>query len=298
MAVRFTPGAVLRVPLAEGRSAYALMLADDPYIAFYRADGDLSVEDALQNAPVFTLIVVRGAYSRDGWGKVIHRVPADRLPPAPLMARQNRADPRLGFLVDPMGNARPVAPADLVGYEREAAWAAVHVESRLNDLYADRPNAAEIASRPVHPEELSAVRPVGTTADLVGAARIGPFDNDDAVDLVRDLADAPPASRIGMLRAVLTSAAGNQGYLQVDDGRQAVAAAAIVAAWSAGRTVANAPELSDLPPPAIPADLPAGARQALDRVVGPRSEWRSLWGPDAGDVLAVAAAIRSALPER
>jgi hypothetical protein len=131
----------------------------------------------------------------------------------------------------------------------------------------------------------------------MGAWGTGPFDNDDAVDFVRDLAETLPENRIGMLSAALTSAADNLGYLQVDDGQAAIAAAAIVAAWTAGRSVDDAPALTGLNPPAVPADLLGAARKALDRVTGPDSEWRSLWGDDADDVLGVIAEIRSALPE-
>jgi hypothetical protein len=81
-------------------------------------------------------------------GPVIHRVPKDELPALPLVFRQNPVNPNLCFLVDPAGNATRVAPAEVVGYERETAWSAVHLESRLNDLFAGRPNAAEIAMRP------------------------------------------------------------------------------------------------------------------------------------------------------
>ncbi|HEY2949109.1 MAG TPA: hypothetical protein VGJ53_12060 [Micromonosporaceae bacterium] len=148
MAVRFTPGAVLRVPLAEGKSAYALMLSVNPYFAFYRADTEPAVEDALANDPAFIIMVAKSAYARGGWGEIVHRVPADKLPALPLLFRQSPTDPDQCFLVDPEGNTTKVAPADVVGYEREAAWAAVHVESRLNDLYAGRPNASVEAKRP------------------------------------------------------------------------------------------------------------------------------------------------------
>jgi hypothetical protein len=75
-------------------------------------------------------------------------VPADKLPPLPLLFRQSPTNPDQCFLVDPEGNTTKVAPADVVGYEREAAWAAVHVESRLNDLYAGRASPAVEALRP------------------------------------------------------------------------------------------------------------------------------------------------------
>jgi hypothetical protein len=133
----------------------------------------------------------------------------------------------------------------------------------------------------------------------VGTWGTGPFDNDDAADLCGELAAADPAERAEMLRVALGRAAHNTGYLEIDDAQAAVAAAAVVAAWSAGHPVDGASELSDLTPVAIPVDLVSSARQALDRVAGPGSEWRSLWGEgtDMNDVLAELATIRSALPD-
>ncbi|HEY2949110.1 MAG TPA: DUF4259 domain-containing protein [Micromonosporaceae bacterium] len=132
----------------------------------------------------------------------------------------------------------------------------------------------------------------------MGTWGTGPFENDDAADLCAELADADPAQQAEMLRAVLRRAADNTGYLEIDDAQAAIAAAAVVAAWSAGHAVVGAPELADLGAVAVPADLAPSARQALDRVSGPNSEWRSLWGEgtDLNDVLTELATIRSALP--
>jgi hypothetical protein len=132
----------------------------------------------------------------------------------------------------------------------------------------------------------------------MGTWGTGPFENDDAADLWGVLADADPAERAEMLRAALRRAADNTGYLEIDDAQAAIAAAAVVAAWSAGHPVNSASELSELDPVAIPADLATSARQALDRVAGSNSEWRSLWGEgtDINDALAELAEIRSELP--
>jgi hypothetical protein len=133
----------------------------------------------------------------------------------------------------------------------------------------------------------------------MGTWGTGPFENDDAADFSVDLADAVPADRIEMLRAALRRAADNTGYLEIDDAQAAIAAAAVVAAWSAGHAVDGAPELPDLGSVVMPADLVSSALHALDRVAGPNSEWRSLWGEggDMNDVLAELARIRMALPD-
>ncbi|GAB1644304.1 hypothetical protein [Krasilnikovia sp. MM14-A1259] len=147
MTIGFTPGGVLKVPLAGGRQAYALMLSVFPDIAFYRTEGQQSIGEAMRNSPAFIIGVVRNAYSRGRWGKLVAHVTPDQIPSTPAYFRQSRVNPKECYLVDSSGNATKVAPADCVGYEREAAWAAEHVESRLEDLYAGRPSAVVEATR-------------------------------------------------------------------------------------------------------------------------------------------------------
>jgi Domain of unknown function (DUF4259)/Immunity protein 26 len=114
----------------------------------------------------------------------------------------------------------------------------------------------------------------------MGTWGIGPFSNDDAADLLGSVDDAEPAAALALLRDALTAAA-DDNYLQVDVGQEAVAAAAIVATQRPGgprldpSTVsASLAEGSGLD---LPEELDRLALIALDRVVGERSELRSLW---------------------
>jgi hypothetical protein len=111
MTVRFVSGGVLRVPLDDGGSAWAVMLGRTGYLAFYRADGGQGPAAALAGGPAFI------------------------------------AKPSECFLVDPDENLTPVTPEECEGYERESAWAAEHVEMRLNDLYAGRSSKVVAATR-------------------------------------------------------------------------------------------------------------------------------------------------------
>ncbi|WP_327031142.1 DUF4259 domain-containing protein [Micromonospora sp. NBC_01740] len=63
---------------------------------------------------------------------------------------------------------------------------------------------------------------------------IDPFDNDTAADWCGDLHDADPSARSAMVRAALTTAALNTGYLEHDEAVSAIAAAAIVASHMPG----------------------------------------------------------------
>ncbi len=68
----------------------------------------------------------------------------------------------------------------------------------------------------------------------MGTWDVGPFSNDAAADLLSALDKAAPAQALDLLGETLASAAANDGYLDVDDGQAAVAAAAVVAAQRLG----------------------------------------------------------------
>src|SRR5215510_10720131 len=107
----------------------------------------------------------------------------------------------------------------------------------------------------------------------MGTWGVGPFDNDAASDLLFEIEQADPADRGDVVRRALETAAAAEGYLDYDDAAAAVAAAALVA------TDGDDEPPTDMAawPLDLPADLAPLATRALDRVAGPRSEWRALW---------------------
>ena len=103
----------------------------------------------------------------------------------------------------------------------------------------------------------------------------GLFDNDDALDFIDDLAEAPEWRTVVQALDYVTKAA---GYLEAPEGQIAVAAAAIVAAAVGDVTILpdNHRELkAALGAP--PEGTVALARSALARVVAPASELDELW---------------------
>ncbi|HEY3502684.1 MAG TPA: DUF4259 domain-containing protein [Actinocatenispora sp.] len=117
----------------------------------------------------------------------------------------------------------------------------------------------------------------------MGAWDTGVFDNDGAGDLHAELLSAGPTGRADVLRSAFELPC--EGYVEVDDGQRALAAAAVVSAVRAGTDLDAAGRCTaaaDLPP-ATP-ELVALARAAVDRVLGADSEWRELW--EEGDLLA------------
>ncbi|MGI5147027.1 DUF4259 domain-containing protein [Plantactinospora sp. CA-294935] len=109
----------------------------------------------------------------------------------------------------------------------------------------------------------------------------GPFDNDSAADWCGDLHDADPSERPAIVRAALTTAALNTGYLDDCDAVSAIAAAAIVASQMPGGEPITSPYAPDflLAGEALDLDhdLPQLAVEALDRVLSDNSEWRAPW---------------------
>jgi hypothetical protein len=123
----------------------------------------------------------------------------------------------------------------------------------------------------------------------------GPFDNDDALDFIDDLAEAPEWRTVVQALDYVTKAA---GYLEAPEGSIAVAAAAIVAASVGGVTILpdNHRELK-VALGAPPDGAVALARSALARVVAPASELDELWqeGDDHDAWLAQIAGLQSVL---
>ena len=110
----------------------------------------------------------------------------------------------------------------------------------------------------------------------MGAWGSGPFDNDDAADLLTELADMDAARRAQRVETALILP---NGYLEVDSGSIAIAAAALVAA-SNGMPLDGPVEAQELiRSGTIPSDdqIRAHAHAALARVSTDESEWHELW---------------------
>ncbi len=120
----------------------------------------------------------------------------------------------------------------------------------------------------------------------MGAWGEGTFQNDAALDWLSEVESrGVEAVREALRRAARTP---DDGYLDVDDGASAIAAAELVAAASGhGKEHLSARALGWLDPIAsvVAADDLALARRAVDRVVAHNSELAALWadhGPESG----------------
>jgi hypothetical protein len=101
------PGAILRVDLGDRWHTYARILGRIPKIAFY----DCRVSEPMEDLRAITKRPV-------------------------LFVGSGQCE-----IIDEAFNARPAAPEECVGLEGVAVWDPTHVEDRLRDHYAGRPNA-------------------------------------------------------------------------------------------------------------------------------------------------------------
>jgi hypothetical protein len=141
---RFEPGAVLCVGLDDGTHTYARMLSHSPYLAVYdarRSDDAVDVEQIVRSPVLFVVAVSAAAYRSGRWQRVGWVPPLAAAVAIPEFFRQDIFDPQQCQVVDHLGRERTATPQECVGLERDAVWAAEHIEERVRDHYQNRPNA-------------------------------------------------------------------------------------------------------------------------------------------------------------
>ncbi|WP_194291312.1 DUF4259 domain-containing protein [Cumulibacter manganitolerans] len=112
----------------------------------------------------------------------------------------------------------------------------------------------------------------------MGAWGTGPFENDDALDLIGEINDSDPDAVAELLSEIL-SVPDPKDDLDEVDGTEAYAAAALLAA-KLERLEISSPDVLDavskIPTDVVGALLP-GARTMLTRILGENSEFAELW---------------------
>lgn len=114
----------------------------------------------------------------------------------------------------------------------------------------------------------------------------GPFDGDVAADFAQEIDSAAPQERVGLLEARLQRVVDTRDHIDLGDTEEAVAAAALVAAQTAGSEVVIDPVYGPSEPlPELPAALRALAGEALECVLGHGCEMHQNWmsGEDAAE---------------
>jgi hypothetical protein len=138
--VQFVPGAVFKVPAGPDDFAFGVMLSDFPYVAFFDKRTGFGTGGTPDTSPMFVIVVAKPAYSKGQWGKPIRTLPIEDLPPIPRFFWQSPINKNDCKIVEPIKHRITASPQDCVGLEAEAVWSAAHIESRIIDAYAGRPN--------------------------------------------------------------------------------------------------------------------------------------------------------------
>jgi hypothetical protein len=140
VAIKFQPGALFRVPAGEGYG-YGVMLSEFPYMAFYGKDVEFDESGDASREPLFVAMVIKGAFSTGRWGIPIRILGESVIVRIPLFFSQSVTNKREITIVDHVARRRVKAtPQECLGLEREAVWSPEHIEARLEDYYAGRPN--------------------------------------------------------------------------------------------------------------------------------------------------------------
>lgn len=135
-----TPGDIVRIDLGDKTHAYGRVL-EDALFALY--DGcfkdELPLSDICALKVLFQVPVMDKAVKLGRWTIVGH-APLDALLLNPLP--QYIQDPirKDRFSIYHKGQIRPATREEVVGLERAAVWDPTHVEDRLRDHFAGRPN--------------------------------------------------------------------------------------------------------------------------------------------------------------
>ena len=131
---------MVRIDLGDGTHTYATVMAEACF-AFYdaRTTADLAAGAVVARPVLFIVPVMDHAVTRGRWLRVGHVPLAGALAEPPLLFVQDKIDPAK-FFVYRDGEMKPATRADCEGLECCAAWDPTHVEDRLRDHYAGRPN--------------------------------------------------------------------------------------------------------------------------------------------------------------
>lgn len=139
MRQRWSEGSILRIGL-KGTVTYCQMIRQHPFFAFFDAFGDADELDVIVTRPVlFKIAVSDGAFRSGRWTIIGRREPSEILREPLAFFRQDEFSKKLSIMNEYGGEAL-ASHEDCAGLERAAVWDAEHVEDRLEDSLAGRPN--------------------------------------------------------------------------------------------------------------------------------------------------------------
>jgi hypothetical protein len=140
---RWTRGAIVRISLGDQSPRYAFaQMLDEPEYAFFDAFGDADVppSNLVERPVLFRLWVMRAGHSGGRWLKVTSGAVGDELAEPVARFKQDPIKPSVIRLTFNGEEGEPVSVQQCEGLERAAVWEPEHVEDRLRDHLAQRPN--------------------------------------------------------------------------------------------------------------------------------------------------------------
>jgi hypothetical protein len=144
----WTPGDVLKIPLADGKFAFARVLKY-PLVAFYNLKTERipNIDSIISSPVIFKIWVMKYGVTSGDWPVICNAPLTPELEVPPFFFKR---DPISGALSIYMGNniERPATLEECQGLECAAGWDPVHVVDRINDHFAGKPNKWVEAMRP------------------------------------------------------------------------------------------------------------------------------------------------------
>jgi Immunity protein 26 len=136
-------GNVLSILLPDGDHGYGFELRPPLVVVVnYKDKKDLPAQEVVQIEPLFKVYVVDSAIKSGRWPVVGNVELAESWLQPQKFYRQDALDPSQLFIRTSDGVETPTDIQGIQGLEKAAVWAAEHVEGRIQDHFAGRPNLA------------------------------------------------------------------------------------------------------------------------------------------------------------
>jgi hypothetical protein len=136
---RWRPGDVVRKTLSDGWTYYARLL-EVPWVAFYKhraKEPGADLNEIVSKPVLFTLAVFKNFLAPGQW-ESIGNVRLNGSPAAPKAQAIYRFNSY--SILDATGAMRPATRQECEGLEPAAVWEPNHIDDRLQDTFAGRPN--------------------------------------------------------------------------------------------------------------------------------------------------------------
>jgi hypothetical protein len=132
-------GDILKIELGDGAHTYARVLPEAGFAIYdARTTEELPTMETIERPILFYVAVMHHAVKEKRWSVVGHKTLEAGLQSPPRFIQDALNKKR--FEIYEHGTIRPATRQECLGLEREAVWQPEHVEERIRDHYAGRPN--------------------------------------------------------------------------------------------------------------------------------------------------------------